>query len=307
VAIAANTTTHGALAATVIIPCRNSARTVGAAVRSCLAQTLAPLEVLVVDDASTDGSAAAAAAAGATVLRQDERRNAGGARNRGIDAARGNVLVFIDADVEIDPDWLALAARVLAADATIVGIGGRIVNGRPGLFGDLDHLLNHSEWMSEAPRACGAYPTIAIAYRRDAVGDIRFQATNHGEDIFFALAVQAKGGRLAYEPRMRTVHRHERLDRERFWQRQVDMGRTFFLTRRALDRPGKILFRHPWLLFLYPHLWMVLKRMLRQRMLGKAVALLPWLVAGETARVVGFFRARREFDARVGATPEVAR
>jgi glycosyltransferase involved in cell wall biosynthesis len=281
-------------AVTVIIPCRNAARTIAAAVRTALAQTLPPLEVLVVDDASSDGSGDVALAAGATVLRLAERRNAGGARNRGIDAARGNVLAFLDADVEIASDWLAVVAEVLASDSSIVAVGGRIINGRPGLWGDLDHVLNFSEWMSDRARMCSGYPTLAIAYRREAVGDVRFAATNHGEDIFFADAVQARGGRVRYEPRIRAMHRHERLDARSFWRRQVDMGRTFFVIRRSLDRPGKILFRAPMLLFLYPHLWIVLRRMIRYGMARKAMTLLPWLIAGETARIVGFFRARSE-------------
>ncbi|HVE65277.1 MAG TPA: glycosyltransferase, partial [Thermoanaerobaculia bacterium] len=50
--------------ASVVIPCRNAERTVADAVRSALEQSEAPLEVLVVDDASTDASARAARDAG---------------------------------------------------------------------------------------------------------------------------------------------------------------------------------------------------------------------------------------------------
>jgi len=42
------------------------------------------------------------------------------------------------------------------------------------------------------------------------------------------------------------------------------------------------------------HLWIVLRRMIRYGMARKAMTLLPWLIAGETARIVGFFRARSE-------------
>ena len=282
------------IAATVIIPCRNAAGTIESAVSTALNQTTRPMEVIVIDDASEDGSADIAAAAGARVLRLTSRLNAGGARNHGIESARGNVVAFLDADVRIAADWLARVADIFGTDSSVAAVGGRIVNGRPGLFGDLDHFLNHSEWLSDRGRMCSAYPTMAIAYRRDAVGPIRFPPTNHGEDIFFALAVQKKGWTIRYEPSIRITHCHERLDFERFWARQVEAGKALFVTRKSLDRPGRILVRAPVLLFLYPHLWIVVARMLRQRMIIKAIVLFPWMVIGETARIIGFFRARTQ-------------
>jgi positive regulator of sigma E activity len=89
------------------------------------------------------------------------------------------------------------------------------------------------------------------------------------------------------------LHKHERLDRTRFWHRQIDAGQQLYWTRRSLDLPGKILFRAPPLLFLFPHLWIVLGRMLSQGMFGKAVTLFPMLLTGEIARIRGFLRARR--------------
>ena len=281
-------------AVTVIIPCRNAAGTVGSAVRTALAQTAPPIEVIVIDDASSDDSARFAGDAGARVVRLERRSNAGGARNRGMELARGNVLAFLDADVEIGPDWLAIVREVFTADSAVVAVGGRIHNGRPGRWGDLDLLLNHSEWIATRARDCVTYPTMAVAYRRDAIGSTRFPATNLGEDTFFARAVQAGGGRIRFEPRIRIVHRPLRLDWRPFWERQVEAGRQLYLTRRALDLPGRILFHFPILLFLYPHLWIVLGRMLRQGMVVKAACLLPWLIAGETARIAGFLRQRRD-------------
>lgn len=280
-------------AASIIIPCRNSVATIGAAVRTALAQTPSPIEVLVIDDASSDGSADAAAAAGARVIRLEQRRNAGGARNRGIDEAHGTVLAFLDADVEIAPDWLAIVKEVLASDPSVVAVGGRIFNGQPSVWAELDLLLNHSEWISGDGRPCRSYPTMAIAYRRDAVGQIRFPATNLGEDTFFALTVLAQGGQIWYEPRIRILHKHKRLDRRQFWLRQISAGQQLYWTRRSLDLPGKILFRLPILLFTFPHLWLVAGRMLKQGMVGKSIALFPLLFAGEIARIFGFLSARR--------------
>lgn len=281
--------------ASVIIPCRNGERIVAEAVRSALTQTEPPLEILVVDDASTDGTAQAARAAGARVLRTEARRNAGGARNIGIEAASGDILAFLDADVTAPPDWLARVRADLEGDPGIVAVGGRVASGRPGLFGDLDLYLNHSEWIGGRASFKGLIPTLGVAYRREAVGPVRFVETNLGEDASFGAAVLERGGRLWYDPGIVMTHRHERLDRETFLARQVNAGRTIYRTRVLHDRPGRILVRCPPLVFLYPHLWIVLARMARAGKAGRALALLPWLLAGETARIRGFFQARREY------------
>ena len=281
----------------VIIPCRNGARIVGEAVRSAFSQTERPLEIIVVDDASTDATSAAARAAGARVLRTEQHRNAGGARNLGIEASSGDVLAFLDADVVAPADWLACVRAAFADDPQVVAVGGSVVNGRPGVWGDLDLYLNHSEWIGGRPSVKGLIPTLGVAYRREAVGPVRFVETNLGEDASFGAAVLARGGKLWYDPKIVMTHRHERLDRATFLARQVDCGRTIYRTRVLHDRPGRILVRCPPLLFLFPHLWIVLTRMARAGAGGKAVRLFPRLVAGEIARIRGFLEARRQYQA----------
>jgi glycosyltransferase involved in cell wall biosynthesis len=283
--------------ASVIIPCRNGERIVGDAVRSALEQIEPPLEVIVVDDASTDGTAEAARRAGARVLSTSARRNAGGARNAGIEAAGGDVFAFLDADVIAPPDWLAHARAAFDSDSSIVAVGGRVKSGRPGIFGDLDLFLNHSEWIDErGPMRKHLIPTLGIAYRRSAVGPVRFVETNLGEDASFCAAVlERTHGALWYDPGILMTHRHERLDASTFWRRQIDCGRTIYRTRVLHDRPGRILVRFPPLLFLFPHLWIVLARLARSRYALRAVTIFPWLVAGEIARIQGFLEARRQF------------
>ena len=145
---------------------------------------------------------------------------------------------------------------------------------------------------------------MAIVYRRSAIGPVRFPESNTGEDTAFALAVLARGGKLWYDPEIAVTHRHERLDWDSFWEKQVACGRTIYETRAKLDRPGKALVRFPPLLFLFPHLWMTVARMARAGHAGRAVALFPWLFTGEVARIRGFFEARRE---HLRAAPAEAR
>lgn len=82
-----------------IVPVFNGERYLGEAIGSILAQSHRPLEVIIVDDGSTDSTPQVAAGFGDEVryLRQDNR-GVGSARNRGIDEARGEYLAFLDAD-----------------------------------------------------------------------------------------------------------------------------------------------------------------------------------------------------------------
>ena len=104
----------------VVIPAYNSEKTIQACLRSVAAQTLAPLQVLVIDDASGDGTEAAVqrcegelAAAGIELRYFRLARNAGpsAARNKGIREAKGNYIAFLDADDTWAGDKLAIVDR----------------------------------------------------------------------------------------------------------------------------------------------------------------------------------------------------
>lgn len=102
--------------ATIVIPCFNHGRFVGDAVRSCLAQARASVEVVVVNDGSDDGTTPAACDAVACErVRVIHQANLGlpAARNRGAAVARGEYIAFLDADDWIEPGFVgALAAAI---------------------------------------------------------------------------------------------------------------------------------------------------------------------------------------------------
>lgn len=84
---------------TVVMPAYNAQRTVGAAVSSVLSQTYRDIELVVVDDGSTDTTAEIASAHGAPVrVVRQENLGVAAARNRGIAEAAGELIAFCDSD-----------------------------------------------------------------------------------------------------------------------------------------------------------------------------------------------------------------
>ena len=107
----------------VLIPCHNAAPYISAALDSVLTQTWRPLEVIVVDDGSTDDSPAVLeryASRGVWVIRQASASGAAAARNRALGAASGQLILFLDADDLINVDHISsLHAAIAGAPGCI--------------------------------------------------------------------------------------------------------------------------------------------------------------------------------------------
>ncbi|HEX7994269.1 MAG TPA: glycosyltransferase family 2 protein, partial [Streptosporangiaceae bacterium] len=112
----------------VVVPFYNNAALLGDCLASIAAQTYRNLQVVMVDDGSTDGSAAVArdqaAADPRFELISQDNRGPGAARNRGVAAASGEFLAFVDADDLLPPDAYATMLAVLERTGSDFVSGG---------------------------------------------------------------------------------------------------------------------------------------------------------------------------------------
>ncbi|MDR2882286.1 MAG: glycosyltransferase family 2 protein [Alistipes sp.] len=136
----------------VIIPLYNKEAEIGRALRSVLAQTLPPAEIIVVDDGSTDGGAAVVEKMGSPLVKLIRQPNAGvsSARNRGMGEATGEAFALLDADDDWRPEFLesvaALVDRYPTAGLWCTGFdiarGQRLTPGRtPSARGVVDDFF----------------------------------------------------------------------------------------------------------------------------------------------------------------------
>ncbi len=120
----------------VVIPLYNKVSTVKRAVESVLNQTVAPVEIIIVNDGSTDGGELIVGQMRASCIRLINQENAGvsTARNRGIKEAVGEIVAFLDADDEWDTCHLEIHKRLYDQfpSATVAGSAYRyFMMGKP--------------------------------------------------------------------------------------------------------------------------------------------------------------------------------
>lgn len=119
----------------VVIPCFNEQATIEQIVRAVRTAPLDHIEIIVVDDGSTDGTAAVlkekVLSVADRIIYQSRNRGKGAALRAGFAAATGDVIVVQDADLEYNPsDYPALLEPIFSGKADAV-FGSRFLGGRP--------------------------------------------------------------------------------------------------------------------------------------------------------------------------------
>lgn len=230
---------------TVIVPCHNAAKTLRRCLEAVRSQHRSPGQVVVVDDASDDDTASIAEGSGCTVIRVAPNRGPAAARNRGAAEAAGEVLFFLDADIELRPDALARAAAVLDEDPDI-GLVQGVYDAEPmiddGPVERYKTLFEH-HWRTRAAGRGGATLFALTAIRTEvfkAAGGFD-EALRSGEDVDLGSRLP-EGTVVVTDPGI--VGRHDDVDRlgamlNEQWRRSLRFAELVFRGRKAgPDRPS---------------------------------------------------------------------
>ena len=154
----------------VIIPARNEEQTLPLLLGDLLVQSVRPLEIIVADDSSSDATANVARACGADVLMLQDKPNDWVGKNWACEqaalAAKGDVLVFLDADVRLAPDGLNRILAAQQAERTVSVQPYHIVERayeQLALFFNLTQVAANGTALPRPQSLCLFGPVIAIS------------------------------------------------------------------------------------------------------------------------------------------------
>lgn len=208
-----------------------------ALLESCLASLLASddaadLDVVVVDNASTDGSPAAVAERFPTVRLVANAANRGfaAATNQGLGATSSPLILLLNSDTEVAPNAIGALASALDADPTLGAVGARLVgpdgalqpscSRAPTAWREAVHVLHlgrfargldypPATWLADVPVEVDVIQGACLLVRRavvDEVGGLDEGYFMYSEETEWCERIRAAGWRLAWVPDARVVH-----------------------------------------------------------------------------------------------------
>lgn len=215
--------------ASIIVPVWNAKHYLDDCVDSLRSQTYPNLEIILVDDGSTDGSSALCDA----VAQSDRRicvihqscRGVSAARNAGLDAATGAFVTFVDSDDSLRREAVAEAVQcAITHSADMVVFGYDVIEEHPdGSVTEqesktvrqqdvIDTRCRHEKTVADLLCVLDndelLYQCWGKLYRRSSIGDLRFaDGVAFGEDMLFVLDLLTRGIRMAFLQRCLYVYR----------------------------------------------------------------------------------------------------
>lgn len=195
----------------VIMLTYNREKLVGRMIECILVQTFHDFEFIIVNNGSTDcsGKIASQYAAKDSRIRviHRERGNIGSGRNAGLDAAKGDYIVFVDDDDLCEPDFLEFLQRLMVendSDVAICGAADKVIDEKRVMTAEeaLVELLWRKKYNVQ-------FPTKLV--KSSLFTGIRFSETSKYDDIELMPKILGRASKVAYHglPKY-TFYRHER-------------------------------------------------------------------------------------------------
>lgn len=170
-------------------------------------------ELIVVDDASTDGTASVAAkTADRVIVLHGPPRGPAFARNRGFEATRGDIVAFVDADVCVHKDVLSRFAALFPADERLGGVLGSYDDepSAPAFVSQYRNLLHHYVHQRNAGDARSFWAGCGAVRRQSFIEAGMFDENRYGrpqiEDVELGYRMHDKGHRLLLDPSILGKH-----------------------------------------------------------------------------------------------------
>jgi glycosyltransferase involved in cell wall biosynthesis len=176
-----------------------------------------PFEVVIVDDCSPDNTEAVVQAwlaqehpFPARYLRLDRNQGPAAARNEGTRIARGRWVAYTDSDCVVDPAWLRVLPRKLAADSSLAAVGGQVLplnpNGVYSKYNTVNGTLVPNETVNYLITANACYVRERVLEVGGFDTDVRKPG---GEDVALSIKLGMAGWRFAYEPEAVVYHDYQ--------------------------------------------------------------------------------------------------
>ncbi|MFD5077400.1 bifunctional polysaccharide deacetylase/glycosyltransferase family 2 protein [Streptomyces sp. NPDC058371] len=190
----------------VIVPAYNEKECIANTLNS-LAQSTHPIEIIVVDDGSTDGTKEIAEALGLPNVRVIRQENAGkpAALNNGVRNARYDIVVMMDGDTVFEPDTVRQLVQPFADPAVGAVAGNAKVGNRNTVIGAWQHIeyvmgFNLDRRMYDLLRCMPTIPGAIGAFRREAVLAVGGMSEDTlAEDTDITIALHREGWRVVYQ------------------------------------------------------------------------------------------------------------
>jgi cellulose synthase/poly-beta-1,6-N-acetylglucosamine synthase-like glycosyltransferase/peptidoglycan/xylan/chitin deacetylase (PgdA/CDA1 family) len=190
----------------IVVPAYNEAEVIEAATRSLAASDYPEVEVIVVDDGSTDGTGELAEDLGLERVRvlHEENRGKPGALNLGIAAARHELIVTVDADTLFEPGTLRRLVQPFRDERVGAVAGNTKVGNRQGILGRWQHIdyvmgFNLDRRLYDALQCMPTVPGAIGAFRREALDEVgRFSGATLAEDTDITIALGRAGWLVVY-------------------------------------------------------------------------------------------------------------